>query len=112
MPDPHLDELWRAVLAAWDEDAAHQAFIERCRVTQQLGEAAARYRHEAREGGDEARVPGAKKRLEAVALLAVFELDLTRGSATPSRAAAVVSRVAALVLLAVIVIATTRFLLR
>lgn len=112
MSDPRIEELWQAVLEGWSEDAAHQAFIEHCRVTQQLGEAAARYRSEARDEADPERAAAARKRLEAIALLAVFELSQTRSAATPTAASKAVSYVAALVLLGIIVLATSRFLTR
>jgi hypothetical protein len=59
MSDPVLDTLWKKVLADFDDGAAHAAFIEHCRATNQLLEAAVRYRGMA---GDHARGPQARDR--------------------------------------------------
>lgn len=75
VPDPDLDELWRRITAAWDDDAAHAAFLERCRAAGKLGVAAARYREELRR---EDRKDSAKKRLDALTALAFLELEARR----------------------------------
>jgi hypothetical protein len=81
--DPEIDRLWSAVQARWSDDRAHTAFIEYCRVTQQLGAAAARYKVEAHVPGPAYRTDGdrteaAKKRLGAIAALAMAEVDRAR----------------------------------
>ena len=118
MSDPHLDDLWETVLAAWADDAAHAAFIEHARITQQLGAAAARYREQTGGGsayrGDSARAAAAEKRLAAIAMLAVLEIESRRGASAPELAMqAKVARVAgAMILLGLAVFAAARFLLR
>ena len=81
MSDPHLDELWQRVLDAWDDDAAHAAFLEHGRGTKQLGACAARYREELRRASayreDQTRVETAQKRLNGIAMLAMVDLDAT-----------------------------------
>jgi hypothetical protein len=73
--DPALEALWKRVVDAWDDEAAHAAFLEHCRHHEQLVEAAVRYRGMV---GDHARSAAAKKKLDAVALIAMAELDVTR----------------------------------
>ena len=73
--DPALEALWKRVIDAWDEDATHAAFLEHCRQSGQLVEAAVRYRGMA---FDHARAAVAKKKLNAVLLLAMAELDVSR----------------------------------
>lgn len=79
MTDPVLERLWKRTLDDWANDAAHGAFIEHCQTTKQLLEAAVRYRGMA---GDHARGASAEKRLEAIAFLALAELETAR---TPER---------------------------
>src|SRR5262245_42276535 len=80
MSDPVLEALWKKVVEDFSDDAAHAAFIEHCRVTQQLLEAAVRYRGMA---GDHARGPVAQKRLQAIAILAVAGLEAERSAPRP-----------------------------
>lgn len=78
MPDPHLDWLWRELRDAFDDEPRHAAFLDYCAMTQQLGEAAARYREELRratEAGEEARAEQAKKRLDGVVVYAMHQID-------------------------------------
>jgi hypothetical protein len=75
--DPVLEALWKNVLDRWDEDAAHGAFLEHCRLEQRLDEAATRYRGMA---GDRTRAAIAEKRLKAVTLLALAQLETARSS--------------------------------
>jgi hypothetical protein len=116
--DPHLDDLWEKVLAAWADDAAHAAFIEHARVTQQLGAAAARYREQTDGGsayrGDELRATAAKKKLAAITTLAVLELEQRRGALAPELAwqAKLIRAAGAAVLLMLAIFAAVRFLLR
>jgi hypothetical protein len=116
--DPRLDDLWQAVLAKWEDDAAHAAFLEHCRLTQQLGVAAARYREEVSRASayreDTVRVETAKKRLGAVALLATLDLDASRGASAPRahRVVKTVSWVAAAVLFGISMFVVLRFIAR
>jgi hypothetical protein len=75
MTDPVLDALWKRVLDDWESDHAHGTFMEHCRATGQLLEAAVRYRGMA---GDHARGASAEKRLKGIALLAVAGLESER----------------------------------
>ena len=81
MSEPVVEALWKNVVDDWDNDAAHVAFLEHCRVSDQLLEAAVRYRGMT---GDRARAPSAEKRLEGVALMALSQLEATR--TTPRQA--------------------------
>ena len=74
-PDPALEALWKNALDHWDNDAAHQAFLQHCERHQVLDEAAVRYRG---MKGDHERGAGAEKRLKAVLLLAMSKLEVTR----------------------------------
>src|SRR5215471_10666630 len=71
MSDPVLVGHWKKVMGQWDDEAVHGAFIEYCRQTEQLGEAAALY---AGQRPEERRRASAEKKLEAVALLATSSL--------------------------------------
>jgi hypothetical protein len=86
-PASAVDELWQRVRGAWRDDKVHGAFIEHCRQTGQLGEAAARYRAESVVSSaiyrDEGHAEIAKKRLAAILALAMSELAATR---TPAEA--------------------------
>jgi hypothetical protein len=73
-----LETLWKNVLDRWDDDKAHAAFLEYCRLENQLAEAAARYRGMT---GDRERGPSAKKRLQGVQIVALAALESTRTSA-------------------------------
>ncbi len=79
MNDAVLEALWKKVLDDFEDDAAHARFIEHCRSTNQLLEAAVRYRG---MKGDHARGRQADKRLGAIATLAIASLETTR---TPER---------------------------
>ena len=78
MPDPHLDSLWHDLEGAFDDEPLHAAFLDYCAMTQQLGEAAARYReeaHRAAEAGETPRAEKAKKRLDGVLIYAMHQID-------------------------------------
>jgi hypothetical protein len=75
MTDPVLDSLWKKVLDDWESDATHGTFLEYCQKSDQLLEAAVRYRGMA---GDRTRGPSAEKRLSAISLLAVANLEASR----------------------------------
>ena len=119
MPDPRIDELWQEVTAAWGDDAAHAAFIERCRATRQLGQAAARYREEVRRGTayreSAGRVETAQKRLNGVMAMAILELESSRTSredAPAVRAVAAIRWGTLLLSLAIVIFSMMHFLLR
>jgi hypothetical protein len=77
MVDATLEALWKNVLDHWDEDAPHAVFLQHCQATEQLAEAAARY---AGMRGDRDRSEVAKKRLEAVTVLATSAMIASRSS--------------------------------
>lgn len=77
MTDPALEALWKNVLDHWDEDQAHGAFLDHCQNSDQLVEAAVRYRG---MSGDHERGEGAKKRLQGVAILAMAKLETQRSN--------------------------------
>ena len=73
--DPALETLWKHVLDHWENDAAHHAFLDFCQSHEALDEAAVRYRG---MKGDRDRGAGAEKRLNAVLILALSKLEVTR----------------------------------
>ena len=79
MADAAFEALWKSVLDRWDDARAHAAFLEFCRATDQLAEAAARYRG---MKGDRDRSEVAEKRLAGIAIVALAKLEATR-SPTP-----------------------------
>jgi hypothetical protein len=79
LPDPTLEALWKNVVDDWDNDKAHAEFLRHCQSTHKLAEAATRY---AGMRGDRDRGEDAKKRLEAVAILATSSLISTRSDRT------------------------------
>jgi len=87
--DPVLDALWKNVLDRWQDEKAHSAFIDHCQQSDQLVEAAVRYRGMA---ADRERGEHAQKRLNGIAALALARLESlrTREKREPSRAAAYV----------------------
>ncbi|MFT3767663.1 MAG: hypothetical protein QM820_19585 [Minicystis sp.] len=116
MSDPRLDELWHEVLNAWNDDAAHAAFLDHCRATKQLGAGAARYREELRKASayreDQTRVETAQKRLNAIAMLAMLDLDASKTAPDTARlqlTGTVLRWVAGLIFLAIAVFTVLRF---
>ena len=98
-----LDELWRRVVASWDDAEAHADFIEQCRAERQLGTAAARYREVIQRGTayrhDELRVESARKRLMGLTALALADLQALRHEpVTPRPIVRLFARVGLLVL--------------
>jgi len=79
MADSALETLWKHALDHWDNDAAHRAFLEHCQKSDQLVEAAVRYRG---MKGDHARGALAEKKLTAITALAFARLESSR---TPGR---------------------------
>lgn len=83
MVDAAFEALWKSVLDRWDEERAHGAFLEYCQATEQLAEAAARYRGMT---GDRERAAVAEKRLAGIAIVALAKLHATRSPvARPGR---------------------------
>ncbi|HET9956039.1 MAG TPA: hypothetical protein VFQ61_16145 [Polyangiaceae bacterium] len=78
--DPVLEAAWKRVLDHWDEEQAHTGFLDYCRLSGRLVEAAVRYRGMT---GDRARAELAEKKLKAVALLALTQLETTRTEPRP-----------------------------
>ena len=81
MTDAVFEALWKKVVADFHDERAHGAFIEHCGETDQLLEAAVRYRGMA---GDHDRGKIAQKRLQAITVLALARLERAR---TPERPA-------------------------
>ena len=79
MLDSAFEALWKSVLDRWQDERAHGAFLEYCQATDQLAEAAARYRG---MKGDRERSAVAEKRLAGIAIVALAKLHATR-SPTP-----------------------------
>jgi len=77
MADAAFEALWKSVLDRWDEERSHAAFLEYCRTTDQLAEAAARYRG---MKGDRDRSEIAEKRLAGIAIVAIAMLEATRST--------------------------------
>lgn len=82
MAEAAFEALWKNVLDRWDEERVHGAFLEHCQMTDQLAEAAARYRG---MKGDRERGAVAEKRLAGVAIVALAKLEATRSRPHPSR---------------------------
>ncbi len=83
MPDSAFEALWKSVLDRWQDERAHGAFLEYCQATDQLAEAAARYRG---MKGDRDRSAVAEKRLAGIAIVALAKLHATRSpAARPGR---------------------------
>lgn len=75
MGDAAFEALWKHVLDHWDEERTHTAFLEHCQATDQLPEAAARYRG---MKGDRDRSAVADKRLAGIAFIAFAQLEAAR----------------------------------
>jgi hypothetical protein len=80
--DAVLEALWKRVTDDWEAEPSHTAFLEYCRSSGQLVEAAVRYRG---MSGDHARAELAEKKLKAVALLALSRLEASRTEAPAGR---------------------------
>jgi hypothetical protein len=85
MADSALETLWKHALDHWDSEAAHRAFLEHCQKTEQLVEAAVRYRG---MKGDHARGPVAERKLTAITALAFAQLESARTPERPKRSRA------------------------
>jgi hypothetical protein len=96
--DATLEALWKNALDRWEEDKAHSAFLDYCQETDQLAEAAARYKGMT---ADRDRGESAQKRLQGIALLAIARLEATRTKSPQAKRQA-----GSLLLVAVFVAAT------
>ena len=81
MLDNAFEALWKSVLDRWQDERTHGAFLEYCQTTDQLAEAAARYRG---MKGDRDRSAVAEKRLAGIAIVALAKLHATRSPAPRS----------------------------
>lgn len=72
-PDPIMGALWTRALEAWDDDKVHLALLDHAMRTRNLPDLAGRYR-EVKDSGDEAKLPQAKKRLDAIVVAATHML--------------------------------------
>ena len=83
MADAAFEALWKSVLDRWEDERTHGAFLEYCQISDQLAEAASRYRG---MKGDRDRSAGAEKRLAGIAVVALAKLHATRSQvARPAR---------------------------
>ena len=71
MADGTFEALWKNVIDRWDDNSAHAIFLQHCQLNEKLAEAAARY---AGMCGDRDRGESAKRRLDAVTVLATSAL--------------------------------------
>jgi hypothetical protein len=78
--DAELGARWRAVLEAWDDDARHEAFVERCMRVGRVDLAIERYRAMKQARPDDASVD---RRLEHVGKVLAFAA-FTRTAAEPA----------------------------
>jgi hypothetical protein len=79
MADAAFEALWKNVLDHWQDERAHGAFLEHCQASDQLAEAAARYRG---MKGDRDRSVEADKRLTGITIVALAKLHASRSPAT------------------------------
>lgn len=114
--DDTVDVLWAQVLAGWDDDKRHQAFVTYCIENDQLAQAAHRYRRIAEPdvaaSGDEValtsaetpyrvqagRKEDAKKRMQGIAILAMSNLDAAKSQPNQGLAKVLVFLAAAMFL--------------
>jgi hypothetical protein len=82
-----VDALWAKIAARFDDDDAHQAFLKHCHEADRLVEAAARYRRLKDDlDEDDPLRPAIDKRLAAVALVAMAQLEREREPANHNAA--------------------------
>lgn len=72
MEDDPIESAWRKVLAQWDDERSHKAFLMLCSTSGALGEAGKRYRS-VRES-DPARADEAKRQIDKVLGMAMANL--------------------------------------
>ncbi len=110
MSDPDraiIDALWGKVVQDFSSAKPHQAFLEQCQRSDQLVEAARRYREhkDSLPKDDEQSRSEADKHLDAIAIRAIARLDESRSSPEPSRLMRVLSvLIAMLTLIAVTIL--------
>lgn len=102
MTDAAFEALWKCLLDRWDDERAHGAFVEYAGATDQLAEAAARYRG---MRGDRDRFQIAERRLAGIQIVALAKLEATRSKSPPSG-----RRVGSLILITVFAVATLSLL--
>ncbi len=95
--DAVTEALWQKARADFAADEPQRAFIEHCRQSGRLPEAARRYREEKERAGAEA-AELIHKRLAAIAILAMSELDAGKRSPAPRRSPPALILFAAVVL--------------
>jgi hypothetical protein len=100
-----VDALWAKVTEDFRAPGPHQAFLEHCRRSDLLAEAARRYREhrDQLEVGDEAGKAEANERLRAIALLAVAQLAERRSAPRKNRWRPALTLIMALITLAAMV---------
>lgn len=100
-----IDALWTKVTEDFAASKPHQAFLEHCRQSDQLPEAARRYRQhkEQLDDDDEVGRAEADKRLSAIALLAMAQLDANRSTPQKSKLTQVLTLIMATITLAAMV---------
>ena len=73
--DPAFETLWTHVLAHWEDDKAHVAFLEHCHAHDQLLAAAKRYRGLSQSATHQQQ---AARRLNAIAVMALANMERSR----------------------------------
>lgn len=100
-----LEALWAKVVDDVGASKAHDAFIKHCQQSDQLPEAARRYREhrDALDGEAEETKELINKRLAAIATLAMAQIDAQRSDPSKSRALRILQVVIAILTFAAIV---------
>lgn len=106
------DALWQKTLADFDSEERHIRFIEHFRTSGRLAEAARRYRaHRDEADLDEATNAMIDKRLAAIAIMAMAEMDGAKTDAKPFRTGRRIINIVVVVIFVLSVVALTRALL-
>jgi hypothetical protein len=82
------ESLWQCVVNDWTSDEAHAAYLQHCRASGRLAEAVQRYRQVSGPMGkasESAVRKQVERRLEAIAMLVVADLEATRQQGKPHR---------------------------
>jgi hypothetical protein len=101
-----FEALWKKVLADFDGDEAHGAFVQHAQRADLLPEAAKRYRLYREQLEQEAKADKLEKidkRLGGIAMLAMAQLDASKTEPTPSNWRRIFTLVVALMTIAAIV---------
>ena len=80
--DPILEGFWRQVVEDWANVERHQHFLDYCQQSDQLVEAATRYRQ---ISSNVDREPVARQRLAAISILALAKLEASRTPAPQAK---------------------------